>query len=242
MANIDLKKITVYEDESIIIIDKPSGVLTVPGRHVADNTNLYGLLKEKYGEIFIVHRLDKDTSGLIMFAKTADAHRNLSIQFEKGKVTKKYFAVIHGKPPAENSTIRFPLAPSKRRSMRGGMYVDPVKGKKTVTLYRLISSDGKFSKVEAEPKTGRTHQIRVHFAHLGCPVAGDKTYGNAEKPAAERLLLHSAHIEFSHPATGEKILFKRPVPEDFKILKKIGKPVLSVKGKWIPLKKMKEWL
>ncbi len=241
MTNIDIKRITVYEDDSLIVLNKPSGVLTVPGRHVEDNTNLYDLLKSHYGSIFIVHRLDKETSGLIMFAKTADAHRNLSMQFEKGKVTKKYFAVVHGKPPAEDSTIRFPIAPSKRRSMRGGMYVDPVKGKKAVTLYKLISSDGKFSKVEAEPKTGRTHQIRVHFAHLGCPVAGDKMYGDKEKPAAPRLLLHSAHLEFTHPVTGEKKTISCAVPDDFKIAKP-KKVVLPAKGRWITLKKMKEIL
>lgn len=241
MANIDLKKITVYEDESIVVLNKPSGLLTVPGRNVEDNTNLYALLKEKYGNIFIVHRLDKETSGLIIFAKNADAHRNLSIQFERGKVTKKYFAIVHGKPPAEDSTIRYPLAPSKRRSMRGCMYVDPVKGKKAVTLYKLISTEGKFSKVEAEPKTGRTHQIRVHFAHLGCPVAGDKTYGDAEKPAAQRLLLHSAYVEFSHPVTGEKKTITSVVPDDFKISKP-KKISLPRKGNWITLKKLKEIL
>ncbi len=232
MSDMDIDKITIYEDEDIIALNKPNGLLAIPDRFNKELINLYDLLTNKYGKIFIVHRLDKDTSGVILFAKNAEAHRDLSIKWEKGEVAKIYFALVIGYVEEKQGVISLPIAPLKKK--KGVMVVDKRNGKKSTTYFKVIDEFKDYSLVEAAPKTGRTHQIRVHFAYIGHPIAGDAIYNRKEaigkfgvkgqkiefpvQPKAEisRLALHASKLRFEHYKTNETVEIKAEIPEDFK--------------------------
>jgi 23S rRNA pseudouridine955/2504/2580 synthase/23S rRNA pseudouridine1911/1915/1917 synthase len=219
----------LFEDDSIVAVNKPSGLLSIPDRFDQELPSLSKLLEEKYREIFVVHRLDRETSGVIVFAKNAESHRILNIQFESRQTKKKYIAVLEGRLEKEHDMITLPLAPHKK--LQGRMCVDEKNGKEAQTEYTALKRLGHYTVVEILLHTGRQHQIRVHFAALGHPLLVDRLYGNreefflssikrnykvvgAERPLIARLTLHAAEIMFSHPITKEDLQIKAPVPKD----------------------------
>ncbi len=222
----------IYEDDDYLFISKPSGLLTIPDRFDTDAPNLYHWLSDYFTKIYVVHRLDKDTSGLVGFAKTADAHRDLCIQFEKHTVEKRYLALITGKPEKETGAISLPIAEDPGHA--GRMLVSRQHGKPALTDYRILESFGKYSLAEVLPKTGRTHQIRVHFKAIGHPLAIDPVYGKndgiflshiknnykpkknePEKPLINRLTLHAFSLRFQH-INGKIIHTEAELPKDFR--------------------------
>ncbi|BDS11076.1 RluA family pseudouridine synthase [Aureispira anguillae] len=231
----------LLEDEHLLIVNKRSGLLTIPDRYRADIPNLYHKLQAVYGEIYIVHRLDKGTSGLICFAKTKEAHRLLSLQFEAREPVKRYYAIVQGVPFEKEGIIDVGLSPNKE----GGMHVDIKRGKPSVTEYQVIEAFGQFSLVEATILTGRTHQIRIHFKHLGHPLAVDALYANKselylseikrkrfnlkkntdERPLLSRVPLHAHSLKLLHPVTNEPIDINCEVPKDMRA-------ILSQLRKW----------
>lgn len=226
----------IYEDDDLIILNKAAPLLTIPDRYQADKPNLYHLLQEEYGDIFIVHRLDKETSGAICFAKTADAHQHLSQQFEHRQTEKRYHAIVMGTLAKETGTIDVPIA--KHLYISGKMTVHR-KGKEAVTHYRVLENFQQHSLLEVQIETGRTHQIRVHLAHLNHPLAVDKLYGqqeafylssiknkkayqpnrrSEERPLMTRISLHAHQLKLQHPSTKEDLTFEAPYPKDFRAM------------------------
>lgn len=201
---------TIYEDEAIIAADKPSGMLSVPGKD--GSASLQELLETSYGKILPVHRLDMDTSGIIVYARTAEAQKNLRKQFEDREVDKTYLAELEipdGWPHREGETGRISLPLSPDYLDRPRQKADTEAGREAVTEYRIISIKGNTASVELHPLTGRTHQLRVHAAHrdgLGAPIKGDRLYGGAA--SAPGLRLHAAAVRFRHPVSGKILCLK----------------------------------
>ena len=205
----------IYQDSDIIVVDKPAGMLSVPGKN--DAPSVLSLLQRKMEDnIFPVHRLDMDTSGLMVFVRNKKAQRNLQRQFETHSIVKRYIALLERKPDSEQGTISLPLSPDMADRPR--QMVDYRHGKQALTHYRLCTSPStpmrrQFLTVgdnllELSPLTGRTHQLRVHRAHpdgLASPIVGDRLYGTTNHP---RLCLHAEYLEFRHPTTGEIVIFK----------------------------------
>jgi RluA family pseudouridine synthase len=184
----------IYENNDFIVVSKETGIPVIRGRGgLKDKLSLYDVLKEKYKELFVVHRIDRDTSGLVIFAKNAKTHRELSIKFERREVKKNYLAVVWGKPEKIFEIIDKPLF--QYGSGRVGVSDNGKKSVTEVEFLKEISSD--FSLVEARPLTGRRHQIRVHLYSSGHPVVGDRLYGDrVMQLRCPRLMLHSCCLEF----------------------------------------------
>ena len=212
----------LYEDHDILVVDKMSGLLTVSNEKVRENTAYYRLNEyvrkgnqKSRNRIFIVHRLDRDTSGIIVFAKNENAKRYLQEEWQGFR--KKYYAVVHGTLQKKEGVITSYLVENRVHKMYS--VDDPKKGKLAKTGYRVLRESKKYSLLEIDLLTGRKNQIRVHFSERGCPVAGDKMYGEKEK-SIKRLTLHAASITISHPYTKEKMTFETKVPAYFKSLVK----------------------
>jgi RluA family pseudouridine synthase len=219
----------LYEDSDVIAIDKASGMLSIPDRFDEHAPNLAAMLKERCGEIFVCHRLDRDTSGVIVFAKHADAHRVLNEQFESHTIRKQYEAIVDGTMTQSAGTIELAIGPHRRH--RGMMMVDAVHGKLAVTHYHVKTGFREFSHLAIDLETGRQHQIRVHCAAIGHPLMVDPLYGTRtefllssikknyrgaehERPLMDRLTLHASELEFVHPGTNEGVIIRSPLPKD----------------------------
>ena len=219
----------IYEDAALLVLNKPAGLVVHPAPGHASGTLVNALLHycddlggvggvERPG---IVHRLDKDTSGLMMVAKTDAAMAGLVKLFQTGGITKEYLTLVHGTPPKQSGTVSNLIGrhPVERKRMA----VVRVNGRQAITHYAIERQFEGVALVRCRIETGRTHQIRVHMQSLGCPVAGDALYG---RPAADkrlpvmpaRQMLHAAHLAFAHPLTGAALAFDAPVPEDFAAL------------------------
>jgi len=207
----------VYEDPSLLVIDKEAGMVTHPTLDHPKSTLVNALLfyLKKIPEMDeslrpgIVHRLDKGTSGLLVVAKTKEALDSLKAQFKGRRVVKKYLALVSGtvEPPA--GRINKPIA---RHSINRRKFTISSSGREAITDYKVLKAcNSSYSLVEIEPKTGRTHQIRVHLAGVGHPIVGDKLYGG---PAAPRMFLHASYLEFTHPKTGERVNFSSELPSE----------------------------
>jgi len=210
----------LYEDHDILVVDKMSGLLTIGNDKVRENTAYYLLNKyvrkgnqKSRNRVFIVHRLDRDTSGIIVFAKSENAKRYLQEEWHGFK--KKYYAVVHGTLREKEGVISSYLAENRVHKMYS--VNDPEKGKLARTRYKVLRESKKYSLLEIDMLTGRKNQIRVHFSEKGCPVAGDKMYGGKEK-SIKRLTLHAVSITILHPYTKEKMTFETKVPAYFKSL------------------------
>jgi tRNA pseudouridine32 synthase/23S rRNA pseudouridine746 synthase len=205
----------LYADDALLVADKPSGVLAVPGRGPDKQDCLATRVQARYPDALIVPRLDMATSGLMLMACGATAQRALSQAFAARAVDKRYVAVVDGRPqPPEGwGTIDLPIGVDwPRRPLR---VIDPLGGKPSLTRWRLLSGQagGSGSRVELEPVTGRSHQLRVHLAALGHPILGDALYAPpAVQALAPRLLLHAWSLRFAHPVTGETLEFECPAP------------------------------
>lgn len=205
-------KIT-YEDKQLIIVDKPAGLPVLPDGWEKDSDYLVKQLEEKYDRIFIVHRLDKITSGVMVFALDAETHRALNMQFESHEAQKTYHALVEGNPRWEEKIAKHPLRPNVGKKHRTA--VDPKNGKPSETHFRIIKRYPESALVEAKPMTGRTHQIRVHAYALGHPLVEDVLYGARDRYGLPRPMLHAQTLSFIHPATKERVKFSAPHPGDF---------------------------
>lgn len=224
----------VYEDQDIVVINKQAGILTIPDRFRVDLPNLREMLIEKYGEIFVVHRLDKETTGIIIFAKNAESHRHLSLQFEHSKTEKIYHAVVGGVFDKESLDIDIPLAPDPRRK---GLMKPNATGKESLTHVEVLEKFKIATLLACNPKTGRQHQIRVHLAAIGYPLLVDPDYGKQkdfklstikrrynlakhtdEKPIISTTTLHARQLTVQHPSTQQNITFIAEYPKNFSAL------------------------
>lgn len=212
---------TLFNDETVLIINKPAGLSVLPEGWDKDAPYLVKLLEEIYGKIWVAHRIDKLTSGVIVFAHTAEAHRSLNIQFEKHGVEKKYHAITTGAPKWNEKITKFPLRVNVGHKHR--TIVDDKNGVRAETRFKVLKRYQASALVEAMPMTGRTHQIRVHAYALGHPLLGDILYSAPETNIIARPALHAYSLTFTHPATNERVAFTAPYPPDFEsALKNIG--------------------
>jgi len=196
---------TLHVDEWIVVCDKPSGLLSVPGRGPEKAVCAASLLSERHGPVLTVHRLDMDTSGIMIYARTKDCQRTLSRAFEKRQIDKMYEALISGHPESDHGTVNAAIAKfSLNRPLR---HLDP-DGRDAITHWRVTERNGPNSRVTLTPETGRSHQLRLHMASLGHPVLGDVFYGDPD--SHERLCLHAGGLAFAHPHTGVRTQFETP--------------------------------
>ncbi|CAD5372984.1 Dual-specificity RNA pseudouridine synthase RluA [Rubrivivax sp. A210] len=199
----------LHADEALVVVTKPAGLLSVPGRGEAGRDNLASRVQQRFADALIVHRLDMATSGLMLFARGAQWQRALSMAFAARQVHKRYVAVVAGVGVEDEGRIDAPLAADWPRRPR--QCVDAERGKPSLTRWRVLSRDTSTTRLELEPITGRSHQLRVHLLSIGHPIMGDSLYG-PEPPQAERLLLHASALAFSHPLTGAACRFESPAP------------------------------
>jgi len=210
----------VYQDEAIVVVDKPAGLSVHPGPGHSDGTLVNALLArcpdiQGIGGVIrpgIVHRLDKDTSGLMVAAKTEEAHQNLSAQFKEHTVIKGYLALSVGAVEPASGQIDAPIARDPRHRKRMAVVMG---GREARTRYRVAQRFDGYSLLEVYPETGRTHQIRVHLAYLGHPLLGDGVYGK-RSPLLDRHFLHAHHLGFRRPTSGELIEFRSDLPDDLR--------------------------
>ena len=187
----------VYQDDDLVLVDKPAGLLTAPTPE-SDRNNLARLLQEKLGgEILVVHRIDLETSGLLVFARTAEANRVLAERFREHDVERLYLAALRGVLAEDACTVALPVA-----------------GRRAVTHVTVVERFAAATLVRCRLETGRTHQIRLHVRHLGHPVLGDRRYGEASPIDPPRMALHAAVLGLRHPRSGEALRFESPWPED----------------------------
>jgi 23S rRNA pseudouridine955/2504/2580 synthase/23S rRNA pseudouridine1911/1915/1917 synthase len=204
----------IYQDESILVVDKPAGLSVLPDGWELDSNYLVRMLELDYSRIWVVHRLDKVTSGVMVFALNAEAHRNLNNQFETHQTGKTYHALCNGIPKWEQHTARHPLRINVGHSHR--TVVDHAKGKPSVTSFTVLEKLGDAALLEAKPATGRTHQVRVHAYALGHPLLGDTLYSAPPTDLIGRPALHALSLTINHPKSGKPVKFEALYPEDFK--------------------------
>lgn len=226
-----LSELIIFEDNDLIAINKPSGLLSIPDREGKD-ISLKSLLQSRYNEVFTIHRLDKDTSGLIIFAKNEATHRHLSMQFEERKTEKIYLGLVMGHPANSKGNIDLPIA--ENMVTRGTMIINR-RGKPAQTDYEVLEDFGSYSWMRFQIHTGRTHQIRVHMKDLGHPIVCDELYGDGkplllsslkrkfklskneleEKPILNRLALHAYRLGFTKP-NNERMDLQADIHKDLK--------------------------
>lgn len=189
----------LFDDGELLIVNKPSGLLTVPGRTPDLQDCLWARLREQFPEreVFLVHRLDRDTSGLIVFACTREAQAKMGRRFEYRRVYKEYQALVHGRLEPQEGVVDAPIRKDWSRTDAPFYYVCNEKGKSAVTRYRVIEQNEEYSRTSLFPETGRSHQLRVHMRHLGHPIVGDPIYAPADSPGP--LKLCAVRIQFRHP-------------------------------------------
>lgn len=201
----------LYIDEDVLVVNKPSGLLTVPGKELKHHDSLELRVKIEYPNSFLVHRLDMDTSGVIIFALSKSTQRSLNLQFEKRIVKKLYEARVFGNIKEDNGFIDLPLIVDWPN--RPLQKIDAKEGKSALTHWQVLDREGDVTRVALMPETGRTHQLRVHMMSLGHTILGDRFYGNvAEINLANELQLHAKDLMIIHPKNGKKITFKAPLP------------------------------
>jgi 23S rRNA pseudouridine955/2504/2580 synthase/23S rRNA pseudouridine1911/1915/1917 synthase len=239
-ANPNIKKLIVkglsiiFENEDFIAVNKESGLLTIPDRHDDTQLSLYRILNQRYGKIFIVHRLDRDTSGLILFAKTEATHKYLSQLFEQRNIKKNYLGIVRGNMPEKEGTINEPIA---EHPVKKGIMIISKKGKPSLTNYEVLEDYGIYSLVQFDIRSGRTHQIRVHTKFIGHPIICDAVYGDGkpvllssfkkkyklsqndleERPIISRLGLHSHSLYFKD-IHHKEFSIEASLPKDMKAL------------------------
>ena len=204
----------VHADDWLLVVEKPSGMPSVPARPDRDPPSVVERLRsvEPSGFLEAAHRLDRDTSGLLVVARSAESRRRLARAFERGLVRKRYIALVEGGPPADSGTLHLPLARDPDSPPR--QRVDPIMGVRATTRWRLLETvfpgacgnGDRASLLELEPVTGRSHQLRVHLAWLGTPIVGDALYGRRTRHAVGRMLLHAASIDLPHPRDDARLV------------------------------------
>lgn len=210
----------IYEDEDVAVINKPQGMVVHPSAghtsgtlvnalmyHIKDLSTINGVVRPG-----IVHRIDKDTSGLLMIAKNDISHKALAEELKDKKSLRKYLAIVHGNLPNDRGMIEAPIGRSEKDRKKQAV---TAKGKEAVTRFQVLERFGNYTLVELTLETGRTHQIRVHMAYIGHPVAGDPLYGPRKTLKGQRQFLHARTLGFTHPRTGEVMTFTAEAPAIF---------------------------
>ncbi len=224
----------VFKDEDILCIEKPAGSLSIPDRYDPSKKNIYHYLQNRHPGVMPVHRLDKDTSGIMVWALNEQAHRSLNTQFADRQVIKHYLAIVHGNMHESHGKIDAAIAYGS-----SGKGMVNRKGKPSQTSWRLVEQFRDFALLEVTPHTGRTHQIRIHLQHIGHPLAVDALYGQRSalyahdiktqgkfnyrkgkelRPLIGRHTLHASRLIFLHPVTGSEVSFTAGLPKDFRAL------------------------
>jgi tRNA pseudouridine32 synthase/23S rRNA pseudouridine746 synthase len=198
----------IENNEAFIAVNKPTHLLSVPGRGADKQDCLLRRVLEHYPDALMVHRLDMDTSGLILFARSPAVQRNLSLQFEHREISKTYVAVVDGTIEAEEGIIDAALRKDMTSRLPPKHLVDCVRGKKSITQWRVLKRGTTTTRVALFPQTGRSHQLRVHLKSIGFPIVGDPIYGTP----ANRLMLHAESLHFFHPLTNQPIQLESPTP------------------------------
>lgn len=207
----------VYLDDHLLIANKPPGLLSVPGRGAEKSVCLTAMLEPDYGTVLAVHRLDMDTSGLIVLARNTIAHRTLSRTFERRQIEKQYHAIVYGEPESRSGLIDLPIG--RDWADRPRRCIDHVSGKPSQTSWLKLRTAPGRSLLQLSPHTGRTHQLRLHCSAIGHAIIGDRLYGS--RGPKERLFLHASALLFDHPVTGAKIdIRSRPTFLDDEFLHK----------------------
>ncbi len=239
--NVDI----IFEDNDLIVINKPAGILSIPDRYDKSSPNAFNILKKHYSKIFTVHRLDKFTSGVMVFAKNQVSHKHLNTQFENNKVNKIYHIVVQGIIRENDLEIDIPI---DSHPFKKGVSMPSARGKESLTKLKVLERFQKSTLCEVQLITGRHHQIRVHCATIGHPLLIDEIYGNSqefylssikrrynikkdeiEKPIISRLTMHSYKLEFIHPTSNNKVSFKAEYPKDFATLIKVLSKYSNIK-------------
>ena len=203
----------IHLDKHILVLDKPAGLPVLPDGWEKGAPYLVRMLEEQFSKIRVVHRLDKFTSGVMVFARTAEGHRELNRQFERREAEKTYHAILVGIPAWEEKTAKHPLRADVGHSHR--TVVDFKRGKTAETRFKVVKRLAGHGLVEASPRTGRTHQIRAHAAALGHPLQADVLYGAPSTDLIARPALHALSLAFVHPESVERLTFTAPYPGDF---------------------------
>lgn len=219
----------IFLDDALLVVNKPAGLPTLPDGYNPIMPNIRGVLEPQVGRLWIVHRLDKETSGVLLLARSAESHRSLNTQFEKHAVSKVYHALVVGNPAWKVKTLDLPLKPNGDRRHR--TVIDQQAGKTAVTHFKVLERFAAYCLLEARPETGRTHQIRAHLCSLNLPVLGDRLYRMREDTDRTQntqvmdqkydlytwptkcIALHARYLEINHPLTGKPIKFKAPYPD-----------------------------
>jgi tRNA pseudouridine32 synthase/23S rRNA pseudouridine746 synthase len=200
--------VLIHQDDALLVADKPAGLLAVPGRGPDKQDCLITRLQQIFPDALVVHRLDMATSGLMVFARGPEMQRKLSQLFREREVGKRYVALVSGAMAQQSGEVSLPLIcdwPNRPKQK-----VDHEQGKPSLTRYRMLGLERTHSRVELEPVTGRSHQLRVHMAEIGHPILGDPLYGDAA--SAPRLMLHASELAFAHPVSSEPLKFSSPPP------------------------------
>lgn len=229
-----MKKLDViFEDEYIIVINKEAGMLSIPDRYSTDLPNLQSLIQKELSGIYTVHRIDKNTSGAVIFCKSEESHLAFSKLWEEKEITKKYLAISEGNVSFQEKLINQPI---REHGTKKGQYTVGKGGRPSQTKIRIIEKFKTYSVVEANLLTGRTHQIRVHLKHIGLPIIADDTYGSSdqfflssikkrkfnlkkyeeEQPIMRRQALHAHSLHFIHPFTSKEKTIEAPLPKDMR--------------------------
>lgn len=212
----------LYSDTALLVVNKPAGLSTLPDGYNPSLPHMKSILEREFGRLWVVHRLDKQTSGVLIFARSSEAHRVLSTQFEHHRVFKVYHALVVGEPPWQDQVVDLPLRPNGDRRHR--TVVDLQAGKPAVTHFSVIERFACFCLLEARPETGRTHQIRAHLASLGFSIVSDKLYAvknDAQDSAClglgleKGMGLHARLLEIDHPQSAERMKFTAPYPQEW---------------------------
>ena len=234
----------LFCDEFLLAVDKPSGMLSIPDRYDADAPVILHLLEKLYGKLFVVHRIDKDTSGVLMYARDQGTHKALNSLFHSRAVEKSYLALVRGRTEEDEWSCDLPLLADADKLHRS--IVDKRRGKECFSRFETVERYEEYSLVRVKPETGRTHQVRVHCAASGYPIVADPLYGDGrplflskikrgwrgdsfeERPLLARTGLHAETLSLDHPSDSRKLRFEAPLPKDMKAaIAQLGK--LSLK-------------